>query len=161
MQDCAPLAGEASDRAQSAELVRWMKLVGAGVTVAEFVAFDAANRFLVAMPNSAGPVPALSTIGLAASDAGAKVVVALEGGDASRPVIIGRVRNQAPATEPQPLVRVDAEKLLLQADREIELRCGDASIVLTRAGKVLIHGAYVLSRSRGANRIKGAYVDIN
>jgi hypothetical protein len=41
------------------------------------------------------------------------------------------------------------------------LRCGESSIVLTRAGKVLIKGNYVLSRSRGANRIKGAYVDIN
>ena len=41
------------------------------------------------------------------------------------------------------------------------LRCGDASITLTRAGKVLIKENYVLSRSRGCNKIKGAAVDIN
>ena len=41
------------------------------------------------------------------------------------------------------------------------MRCGEASITLTRAGKVLIRGAYVLSRSSGANRIKGAAVEIN
>ena len=32
---------------------------------------------------------------------------------------------------------------------------------LTRAGKVLIQGAYLLSRSTGVNRIKGGSVQIN
>ena len=35
------------------------------------------------------------------------------------------------------------------------------NIMLTRAGKVLIRGAYLLSRSSGANRIKGGSVQIN
>jgi hypothetical protein len=56
---------------------------------------------------------------------------------------------------------MDGERIVLHADRDIELRCGNASIVLTRAGKVLIKGNYVLTRSSGANKIKGAYVDIN
>ena len=58
-------------------------------------------------------------------------------------------------------VRIDGERLVLQAEREIELRCGDASLVLTRAGKVILRGNYVVSRSRGVNKIKGAWVDIN
>jgi hypothetical protein len=58
-------------------------------------------------------------------------------------------------------VIVDGERLVLRAGREIEIRCGDASIVLTKAGKVLIKGTFVLSRSRGANKIKGAHVAIN
>jgi hypothetical protein len=41
------------------------------------------------------------------------------------------------------------------------LRCGKASITLTRAGKVLIQGSYVLSRSTGVNRVKGGAVQIN
>jgi len=41
------------------------------------------------------------------------------------------------------------------------LRCGDASITLTRAGKVVIQGNYILSRSSGYNKIKGAAIDIN
>ena len=44
---------------------------------------------------------------------------------------------------------------------QIVLRCGEASITLTRAGKVLIRGAYVLSRSSGTNRIQGGSVEIN
>jgi hypothetical protein len=55
----------------------------------------------------------------------------------------------------------DGEHLELTAEREIVLRCGQASITLTRAGKVLIRGAYVLTRSSGVNRIQGGSVEIN
>jgi hypothetical protein len=50
---------------------------------------------------------------------------------------------------------------VLSAEREIVLRCGAASITLTRAGKILINGSYILSRSTGYNKIKGAAVGIN
>lgn len=59
-----------------------------------------------------------------------------------------------PETETPRMLRFEAEE-------EIELRCGGASIVLTRAGKVLLRGAYLLSRSSGVNRIKGGSVQIN
>jgi hypothetical protein len=55
----------------------------------------------------------------------------------------------------------DGERLVLTADKEIVLRCGEASITLTKAGKILIKGAYVLSRSSGTNRIQGGSVEIN
>jgi len=58
-------------------------------------------------------------------------------------------------------VSVDGEQVTITGDREIVLRCGEASIVLTKAGKVIIRGAYVVTRSSGANRIKGASVHIN
>jgi hypothetical protein len=41
------------------------------------------------------------------------------------------------------------------------LRCGKASITLTSAGKVLIRGTYVLSRSSGVNKIKGGSIQLN
>jgi hypothetical protein len=41
------------------------------------------------------------------------------------------------------------------------LQCGKASITLTRAGKVLINGAYVSSRSSGVNRLKGGSIQLN
>ena len=49
----------------------------------------------------------------------------------------------------------------MDAEREIVLRCGDSSITLTRAGKVIIKGKYILNRSSGYNKIKGAAVEIN
>ena len=41
------------------------------------------------------------------------------------------------------------------------LRCGKASITLTKAGKVLIEGTYLLNRSSGVNRIKGGSAPIS
>jgi len=55
----------------------------------------------------------------------------------------------------------DGERVLLQAERELVLRCGKASITLTRAGKILIRGAYVSSHADGAQRIRGGTVEIN
>jgi hypothetical protein len=53
---------------------------------------------------------------------------------------------------------IDGKALVLEAKEQIVLRCGKASITLTRAGKVLVQGAYLSSRSTGLNRIKGGAV---
>ena len=130
----------------------------AGVSVATFAGFDPDGRFRVRLGAGADTVLALSTVGLTAEDVGTQVAVAYEG-DTGRVIIIGRVQERAlPAPS---AATVDGERVVIRAERDLELRCGDASIVLTRAGKVLIKGNFVLTRSRGANKIKGAYVDIN
>lgn len=41
------------------------------------------------------------------------------------------------------------------------LRCGKASITLTRSGKIILRGTYISSRSSGVIRIKGGSVQIN
>lgn len=74
-------------------------------------------------------------------------------GDAERVIILGRL--QTPRTD------VLEDELVLQADKQVTLRCGKASLVLTRAGKLLLRGAYVSSHSSGVNRIKGGSVQIN
>lgn len=55
----------------------------------------------------------------------------------------------------------DGERLVLTAEREIVLQCGGASITLTRAGKIIIRGEYVVTRAAGVNRILGGSVQIN
>jgi hypothetical protein len=111
-------------------------------------------------------VPARTTVALRRSMIGATVLVLYEDGDAARPIIVGVVQEQAPlhiAASSAPVfeAKVDDDRLTLTAEREIVLRCGDSSITLTRAGKVIIKGNYILSRSRGYNKIKGAAIDIN
>jgi hypothetical protein len=112
-------------------------------------------------------VSARTTIPLLRSQIGASVVLLFENGDVHLPIIVG-VLQEGRAIErnghaPQQLVSVNADddRLVLSAEREIVLRCGDASITLTRAGKILIKGTHVLSHSSGYNKIKGAAVDIN
>ena len=57
--------------------------------------------------------------------------------------------------------RVDGERVEIEGKREITLRCGKASITLTAAGKIILRGAYILSRSTGVNKIKGGSVQLN
>ena len=93
-------------------------------------------------------------------------------GDPLRPIVMGLMfqpdihsRSVSPPSRKvkrEPLqVEMDGETLRLSAEKEIVLHCGKASICLTRAGKILIRGAYLLNRSTGVNRIKGGSVQIN
>ena len=136
---------------------------------ARLTGFDLSDRPLVAgiANHPEELVLSRTTVSLQREHIGATVVVLFEQGDSRRPIIMGLIRNEVPATgvedTPSKLVSVhaDDDRIDLSAEREIVLRCGDASITLTRAGKVLIKGKYVLSRSTGYNKIKGAAVDIN
>lgn len=112
--------------------------------------------------HSGSPLPARSLVALKASDSGSEVALAFENGDPAKPLILGCVAASEPSISTDALqVSLDGEQVTFSAKNEIVLRCGKASITLTRAGKVLIRGAYLLSRSSGVNRIKGGSVQIN
>jgi hypothetical protein len=136
------------------------------VTVARLCGFDLADRPLVAgVPAHPGEVlAARSTVPLRRSMIGQDVVVLFQDDDPRAPVVVG-VLLAAPLDEapsaPGVSVHADGERHVIQAEREIVLRCGEASITLTRAGKVIIRGHYILSRSTGCNKLKGASIDIN
>jgi hypothetical protein len=109
---------------------------------------------------------ARSTVPLRRAMIGCDVLVLFAGGDVHLPIIMGVIEPRALIETPLPpasgvAVTVDGERHVIEAEREIVLRCGDASITLTRAGKVIIKGNYILSRSSGYNKIKGAAIDIN
>lgn len=107
-----------------------------------------------------GELPARATVPLSGDDFGKDVAVMFEQGNPAKPILIGVMQNaMAPSQELR--ATVDDERLTLTADREIVLKCGKASITLTRAGKILLRGAYLSSRSSGVNRIKGGSVQIN
>jgi hypothetical protein len=99
---------------------------------------------------------ARSVVDLFAIHIGSKVVLNFENGDPTLPIIIG-VLNSPSSMQ----VEADGARMLVSAKEQITLRCGKASITLTKAGKVLIQGAYVSSRSTGVNRIKGGSVQLN
>jgi hypothetical protein len=131
------------------------------VTIGRVCGLDEAGGLLVDYEgNPAGaPLSALSTTAHDAAAAGREVALVFLDGDPLRPLVLGLVRPRAapPAAEPEP----EPQELVLTAKRDITLRCGRASITLTRAGKVLVRGTYLSLRSSGMQRITGASVQIN
>jgi hypothetical protein len=101
-------------------------------------------------------------IALRDNQVGCDIVLAFEHGDLAKPIIMGSLwqPENSPAQE-RAVADIDGERVTLTGQREIVLRCGKASITLTRAGKVLIRGTYLLNRSSGVNRLKGGSVQIN
>lgn len=131
-----------------------------GVMIGTLLALSDEGTPQVSFPGcgEAQGLVARSMAALTGADIGAQVALMFENGDPARPLVIGRLLG---ASAPSAQVQLDEERLELRAEREIVLRCGKASITLTRAGKVIIQGAYLSSRSSGVNRIKGGSVQIN
>ena len=139
----------------------------AGVAIGELVAMtDEGRTPLVIVPGQAvSAVRARSVVDLHGGHIGRHVVLAFEDADPRKPVVMGVLREGAglplEARAGSVAVDVDGERMLVTAKDQLVLRCGKASITLTKAGKVLISGAYVSSRSSGVNRVKGGSVQLN
>ena len=96
---------------------------------------------------------------------GSDVLVVFDAGNINKPIVTGIVKSLIKAknlnSQAVSFQKGKQETLRFEADQEIVFKCGKSSITLTKAGKVLIRGAYLLSRSSGANRIKGGSVHLN
>ncbi|MDD2738424.1 MAG: DUF6484 domain-containing protein [Methylomonas lenta] len=138
-----------------------------GVVIGVLTGFDSGQHPLVIFPGnpSDSALTARATTTLINDDIGKEVALLFEDGNPNAPMIIGRLRHTKETTieiEEKPnVVEVDGQRTVFEAKEEIILKCGKASITLTKAGKIILRGAYVLSRSSGVNRIKGGSVQIN
>lgn len=137
---------------------------------------------------SSSLLKAISTIGMTKKHIGKQVALLFANGDLTSPVIMGLIHNplqemlenfnpdssspslrEGDSFSPVALetdikvedVLVDGNKITFQAKEQIVLRCGESSITLTKAGKILIRGKYLLNRSTGVNRIMGGSVQVN
>ena len=160
------------------------------IIIGLLVAVDSEHRPLVdfAENSSDTPLLALSTVEIHKKHIGRQVALLFANGNPRSPVIMGLIHSpldvmlenhlhdeskssaatSVAATEvvlPAPSIsgdlKIDGKKVVIEAADEIELKCGESSITLTRAGKILIRGKYLLSRSDGINRIMGGSVQVN
>lgn len=120
---------------------------------------------LFACQHGSAAVRARTVVDLHGAHIGQPVVLMFEGGDASLPIVMGVLRQSAgwplADTPAQVEVDVNGERLVVSAKEELVLRCGKASVTLTKAGKVLIQGSYVSSRATGVNHVRGGSVQLN
>lgn len=138
------------------------------VVIGLLVGFDKQQQPLVVFPNNLqeNAIAARTTAHLDSDDIGKEVALLFEQGDPQYPLVIGLLQKPEPIplalpTESPTEVVMDEEHLVLNAKQSITLQCGKASITLTKSGKILLRGTYLLSRSSGVNRIKGGSVQIN
>jgi len=123
----------------------------------------------VATNGSIVSLPARSILRLDQKDIGREITVMFENGDCQKPIVTGLIQKPEVVKGPdnghpdeKPIhVEIDGERLQLTAKKEIVLRCGKGSITITKAGKVLIRGTYLLNRSSGVNKIRGGSVQLN
>jgi hypothetical protein len=83
------------------------------------------------------------------------VLVWLAGKSDSRGVILGRVGPSRAEDSEAP------EDLVIEAKKNLTLRCGEGSITLREDGKILIKGKDLVSQAQRTIRIKGGSVAIN
>jgi hypothetical protein len=126
---------------------------------------DDGRTALVTFPTQreTSALPARTAVDLDGRHIGAQVALMFDGGDAAKPIVVGVIRDGDHRLEraAQADVEADGERLTVTAKRQLTLRCGPASITLTKEGKVIIQGTFVSSRSSGVNRIAGGSVQIN
>ena len=135
-----------------------------------------------------GALKAITTLVLTSQQVSRQVALLFNQGDLSQPIVIGIVHSPLQAmldnfqqdqetsfgnTTSQDTqvelaahlgtddVSVDGNKITFEAQDEMVFKCGKSSITLTKSGKVLIRGKYLLNRSSGVNRIMGGSVQVN
>lgn len=138
------------------------------VIIGELIAITEEGRTplvrYVGQPGSAA-LAARTLLDLHEPHIGQQVALMFEAGDATRPIVTGVLRQAEgwPLQDKPAQVEVDTDgqRMIVSAKEQLVLRCGKASITLTKAGKVLIEGSYVSSRSAGVNRVKGGSIQLN
>lgn len=133
-----------------------------GVVIGIFLGFDDTASALVVFPGNPEEtaLPARSLSELTSDMIGSEVALLFQGGDAMKPLIVGRIVEPARKTATPQIMR-DGERVRIVGDERIELRCGKATILMERDGRITIRGTYVTSHASAANRIRGGSIDLN
>ena len=151
------------------------------IIIGSIAGIDAQGQPLVDYPEnpSGQPSVAMTTLGITVAHIGRNVALLFANGDTLRPVIMGLIHSplhdlivsydaknhQLPTQESSALkvddVTIDGKRIVLEGREEVVIKCGEASITLTKAGKILIRGNYLLNRASGVNRIMGGSVQVN
>lgn len=153
------------------------------IVIGRVVDLDSNSQPLVEYSDNPESTPqqAVSTLAIYQKHIGREAALLFANGDPTKPVIIGLIHNplnemldsytesESEKTNPELKgntdkvedLTVDGKRITIEGHEEIVLKCGASSITLTKEGKILIRGKYLMNRSTGVNRILGGTVQIN
>lgn len=153
------------------------------IIIGSVIGLDPQGQPLVDFPENpfGHPLIAISTLAVLPQHVGREVALLFANGKPESPVVMGIIHSSLheliatydstvvtpqestakPSSGALQNVLVDGKRVVIEGKEEIVLKCGDASITLTKAGKILIRGKYLLNRSSGVNRIVGGSVQVN
>ena len=88
----------------------------------------------------------------------------LAGFEHAQLVVLGLLEPVLKSNAPSPGlldVVVDGRSVVIEAEQEIELRCGEAAIILSADGHITLRGTYITSHASATQRILGGSVNVN
>ncbi len=134
-----------------------------GIAVGIFDGIAEDGAALVSIPSfGLDRISARSISPLDLAQIGQDVALGFEGSDPLRPIILG-LMIAAPVVTPLAAAEVllDGERVALTATHEIELRCGDAALIMSADGRIQLRGTYITSYASATQRILGGSVNVN
>jgi len=167
------------DDQASIEAASTSDVTRAGSRLGELLGFSPQGYPVIARPGHEGPIEVPTTVALGRDDVGSVVLLTFVEGREDQPLVTGRLQPPLPPETPpppgpggdQPLAMLSAdgplqleangEVVTIEAERELVLRCGKASLRLRRDGFVELRGVDVVSRASRANWIRGGSVALN
>lgn len=132
-----------------------------GVVIGLLIGFEGGAPLVVFVGNPRETaIAARSLTELDVTAIGSELALLFEEGDPTRPLVVGRIVDPAHKNRELQVAR-EGDRIIITGEERIELRCGLASIILEKDGRVTIRGAQVTSQASGTNRIRGGAVHLN
>ncbi|WP_263495470.1 DUF6484 domain-containing protein [Mesorhizobium sp. CO1-1-8] len=132
-----------------------------GVVIGLLIGFEGGAPLVVFVGNPRETaIAARSLAELDVSAIGSELALLFEDGDPARPLVVGRIVDPAHKSTGLQVAR-EGDRVVITGKERIELRCGQASIILEKNGRVTIRGTQLTSQASGTNRIRGGAVHLN
>lgn len=134
-----------------------------GIAVGTFEGFAEDGTALVSIPSfGLDRIRARSISPLDTAQVHQAVALGFEANDPLRPIVLGlMIASPVGTTLAAPEVVLDGERVTLNATHEIELRCGDAALIMSADGRIQMRGTYITSYASATQRILGGAVNVN
>ncbi|TGB74231.1 hypothetical protein CRI66_21985 [Escherichia sp. E4694] len=110
---------------------------------------------------------AMSLCPVEKKDVGRVCAIQFIQGDLTKPVVMGFIQSTSYSTSSE-IAQTDniavvrqGNRVVIKADDELVLQCGESCIVMTAEGTVYIRALYIDSHAQATHRLRGGSVQVN